>query len=135
MKSETKYSILFACLLAILLPSVVKAYDPPEVFAVFTGEDHAKPFGDDFCCIDDQNGDGCDEMLVNNDPFIPGLNNYGAVNQVWFYWGGENMDNSPDVVFRTDNDRRGFGRQVIYQGNIIPDLNSFISIGTRFDND
>jgi hypothetical protein len=125
-------TITFTLLLLILLPCTAHSYDPPEVFAVFTGEDQTKPFGDDFCWIEDQNGDGCDELLINNSPYFPGGDNRNAANQVWFYWGGENMGNSVDIVFRTDHAYRGFGRQVLYQGNIIPDSNPFITFETRF---
>jgi hypothetical protein len=112
---------------------VVKAYDPPEVFAVFTGEDQTKPFGDDFCCIDDQNGDGCDELLVNNDPIILAYGNYDAVNQVMFYWGGEDMDNNPDIIFRTNVDRLGIGMSVPFNGNVIPDHNQFFTLETTLE--
>jgi hypothetical protein len=107
----------------------VKAYDPPEVFAVFTGEDQTKPFGDDFCCIEDQNGDGCDELLVNNFPYTAWGDNNGAVNQVMYYWGCWDMS-AVDVVFSTNIDYHGLGREVVFHGNVIPDQPPIFTIGT-----
>ncbi|NQU05625.1 MAG: T9SS type A sorting domain-containing protein [Calditrichaeota bacterium] len=134
MKSRTTYSIGIVLLLTILLPRALYSYDPPEVFAVFTGEDQTKPFADDFCWIEDQNGDGCDELLVNNSPYYPGGDNRQAVNLVMFYWGGENMGDNVDVVFRTNNDRLGFGSEIIFLGDIIPDHDPFINIGAFLSN-
>ncbi|NQU06905.1 MAG: T9SS type A sorting domain-containing protein [Calditrichaeota bacterium] len=127
-------TITITFLLLFLLPHTAHSYDPPEVFAVFTAENQVIPFADDFCWIEDQNGDGCDELLINNNPFIPGLNNYGAINQVMFYWGGEDMDDNVDIVFGTNNDNLGFGSHIIFQGNIIPDHNPFVTIQTRIGN-
>jgi len=113
-------TINIAFLLLFLLPRVAYSYDPPEVFAVFTGEDQTRPFANDFCWIEDQNGDGCDELLINNPPY----------NQVWFYWGGDNMDDNVDVIFRTDIYDFGLGREVVFHGNVIPDQVPLITIGT-----
>ncbi len=88
------------------------AFDPPRIIGELRGEP-PELFGEQYCWVGDQNGDGFDELLVGHDPAYF----EGHVNRVYLYFGGERMDNAPDFTFRPF-EPGGFGFQIAYLGNL-----------------
>ncbi len=108
--------------------SPVWAFDPPEIIAELRGEPpDSQNFGNHFCWIGDQNGDGFDDLLVNHDY----SRIEGAVNAVKLFFGGQEMDSSPDLIFRPSGENSGsFGEQFVYLGDLIGDGTGWIAIST-----
>ena len=101
-------------LLTFFFSFSVNAYDLPEVIGVMTGHH----FADDFCCVGDQNGDGCDDLLIRADAGLRAL----------LYYGGERMDNEPGFSFEPYLDQQDIARGMNYLGHIIPNQDSFIAM-------
>ena len=101
----------FSSLLFFLFSTLCLAYDPPEIIGILhgTGNDTAY-FGEDFCCVGDQNGDGYDDLLVNHFPSRDR-------DRVELFLGGEEMDNDPDMIFETE-DALGIGQNMNYLGDL-----------------
>ncbi len=119
-------------ILVFILASRLFAHDPPEIIAILTGQQENQPgFGADFCWIGDQNGDGYDDLLVNDDTFPR-----DSLSRVYLYHGGEELQNQPAFVFRSAEIGLNFGRQLLYFGEVIPDtppLFGFLSVIRRED--
>ncbi len=90
-----KAIILFVVTACLLLTGVALAYDPPEVICEFNRPD--MEFGNHFVNLGDQNGDGCDDIMLSN----------GNLDRSELYFGGREMDDEPDLLFeprQQDND-------------------------------
>ncbi len=101
-------------LAGVMVASLARAYDPPEIIGELRGEPpDSQNFGRQFCWVGDQNGDGYDDILVNHDP----SHLEGHVNAVKLYFGGEQIDNEPDMVFRPRGTEY-FGERIEYLGDL-----------------
>ena len=82
-------------------------FELPEVICFIEGTPPGSTyFGREFCWVGDQNDDGFDDLLINHDPWNPSRRNdvpYQA-NRVELFYGGEDMDDEPDVLFTTPED-------------------------------
>jgi len=127
LKSGTTYSIGIVFLLAILLPRASYCYDPPEIIGVLTSpQDEPYGFASDFCWIGDQNGDGFDDLLVNQDRFPN-----DTLSHVYLFQGGETLENEPVFTYSSYERSLVIGREVVYFGNINDDIGSifgFLSV-------
>ena len=123
------YSIIICVLIAA---GSAVGYDLPEIIVVIEPEPSTPRFADDFCWIGDQNDDGCDDLLVNHEPFLHGYGDYEFVNQVKLYWGGEEMDSEADMIFGIEEERTTFGDHLNYLGAIEEGQYPFIAIGYRY---
>ncbi len=120
------------CVLTIA--SVATAYELPEVIGFIEGhEPHRSRFAYDFCCVGDQNGDGCDDLMLSRDPYSCGEQGDDFTNTVEIYFGGDEMDDEPDVVFETDEEYEGIGWRIQYLGNLIPNCFPFFAIESTLD--
>jgi len=93
--------------LTISIAVLAQDYNPPQIIGELrgVGEDSLE-FTQAFCWAGGQNGDGYDDLLVLRDGFYnyPGEERH-SVNAVKLYFGGEEIDNTPDGSF-TQLDRR-----------------------------
>jgi hypothetical protein len=106
----------------------VQAYEPPEIIGKLRGEPpDSQNFGLQFCWVGDQNGDGYDDLLVSHDY----SSNPDHVNAVKLYFGGEEVDNDPDMVFGpTDQDTfsEAYGEKIGYLGRLSGDNSNWFVI-------
>ena len=130
--SERKMNLLILILIFIPLfssPSSAQDFDLPEVIGFIIEPPEAEEdIGSAFCWVGDQNGDGYDDLLVNHDPWMPG-ENYFMHNRVELFFGGEEMDDEPDMIFEVDEDSVNFGGSVRYFGRVDSESDPFFSIG------
>ena len=121
--------ISIICVLTIA--SASKAWEVPEIIGVlYPVLPDTEAFGSDFICVGDQNGDGCDELMLTheNRSWYGGDRHYA--NQVKIYYGGEEVDNEPGFVFSIDedDDSTGIGRHINYIGNLTPEIKNCIAL-------
>jgi len=67
-------------------------YEPPKLLAEIESNWPCT----DFTCVGDQNGDGCDDLLIGNGWWQDGNGDREFFNTVELYYGGEEMDDTPD---------------------------------------
>ncbi len=109
---------LSAVLLTVVVVGSALAFDPPRIIGVLHGRANSQHFGDDYCNVGDWNGDGCDELLFSDEPYVPGdgdgvLN----LNQVELYYGGHDGLNDSATVLLADHDTVWtVGSRLIYVG-------------------
>ena len=119
--SERRMNLLILILIFIPLfssPSSAQEFDLPEVIGFFRGTPEAETnFGSDFCWVGDQNGDGFDDLLVTHDPWTPN-EPFFQHNRVELFYGGEVMDDEPDMLFSTEVEGMSFGHRINYLGQI-----------------
>ncbi len=126
-----KYAMGIQAFLTIVLIAPVFAYDPPERIwykeAPYWVDGYPNYFHS-YTWIGDQNGDGCDELLIAQEPFQRrGRPPYPeTANRVELYFGGENMSDEPDHVFFPTRQYGSIGRSIANLGNLFDDdLNCF----------
>lgn len=107
-------------LFLLIMISTAHAYAPPELIWYKQGDhDHVYWFYD-YTWIGDQNGDGCDELLVSHEPYLRGggreLETF--TNRVDLHYGGVNMSQEPDVTFHARHERETMGLELSYLGNL-----------------
>jgi hypothetical protein len=103
-----------------------------------TGEIHDNDFGIKVANAGDVNKDGFDDLLVG----APGYNRYienqkicsYAQGIVYLYYGGENFDNTPDLVFKGNRLYNRFGLNISSAGDLNGDGYSDIVISGEDDN-
>ena len=110
--------------LMILCALSAYGYDLPEVIGYINGGYVQFNFATDFCWVGDQNDDGYDDLMLSRDPFR------GGENTVEIFYGGEWIDDEPDVVFTTDREDEGFGFRIQYLGNIFNGHCPYLAIRT-----
>ncbi len=112
-------SIIFLIITLTLLSSVAHAQpEPPELFMTLHGQEgDTLHFGTEFCNIGDQNGDGYDDILVTHDPKT-WSGDSTAVNLVKLYYGGEEMDNDPDMLFEAQIDSEAMAYRLFNLGDL-----------------
>ncbi len=117
-----QYQVILALILT--LNALALAYDPPEIIGELRGEPpDSQNFGRQFCWVGDQNGDGYDDILVNHDP----SHLEGHVNAVKLYFGGEQIDNEPDLVFR-GYAQATFGIKIGFLGHLNDENDKWMTI-------
>ena len=99
-------------------------YDLPEVIGYINGGYVQFDFATDFCWVGDQNDDGYDDLMLSRDPFR------GGANTVEIFYGGERIDDEPDIIFTTDREDEGFGFRIQYLGNIFNGHCPYLAIRT-----
>ena len=110
-----------AIIVTLLICAAAFAYDPPEIIGELYGDPDSLHFGESFCCAGDQNGDGCDDLLVT------------AYKVVKLYFGGERIDNRPDMVFQGVNNDSiaefyGDEGRIAYLGRLTDDNDKWIAM-------
>jgi len=107
-------------------------YELPEVIGHIYGlPPDTLMMGLDFCNVGDQNGDGCDDLLVSHFPFSVG-NRFEETNQIKLYYGGrDGVDNEPDWIL-SGEDRHGIGYPLIFLGNISPNFQPIFATVEKF---
>jgi len=116
-------------LVGLLLAGVAIAYDLPEVIGVLRGQGaNSMNFGQEFCWIGDQNGDSYDDLLLNHDPRYRGERRF--INAVKLYYGGDFVDNDPDMIFTTD-EFETYGIKINYLGDFTGEGTSWFVIYSR----
>ncbi len=104
--------------------TLAQDFDLPEVIWYHVGMPRAGLFAEEFTCVGDQNGDGYDDLLVN----------HRALNRVELFYGGEEMDNEPDLLFINDEEYMGIGRYIWNVGNLLPNREPFFSVSKVYQN-
>jgi len=100
------------------------AYDPtPQLIWLLDAsrynQDSESQMFYDFTGIGDQNGDGCDELLISQEPIIRGYNQPDGwwANCVELYLGNrDEMSNEPAYVFEAQDSLESLGLAVTYLG-------------------
>ncbi|MDP8238486.1 MAG: T9SS type A sorting domain-containing protein [Candidatus Hatepunaea meridiana] len=103
MKKYDYFIVLFCLMTSVALAQ----YDPPErLWFKEVGENDGRfsHWGEHYTYLHDQNGDGCDELLIAQ------VDGEGlGVNYVELYLGGREMDTEPDMLFGpAENEIIGF---------------------------
>ena len=87
-------------------------------------------FGTEFCNIGDQNGDGYDDILVNHDSKT-WSGDSSAINLVKLYYGGEEMDNDPDLLFEAPIDSEAMGYRLFNIGDLTGEDTKWFGFRTK----
>lgn len=112
-----KYSI--SLILTLLLASQSIAYDPPERIWYKGSPDENQggwTYFHQFTWIADINDDGCDELLISQQPMLRGYGLEDFANRVELYLGGEEISEEPDMVFGPYHERESVGSCISYLG-------------------
>ncbi len=117
-----KTIIAIAILLTSFTLSFAQDFDLPEVILYHLGQPREGEYGNEFTCVGDQNGDGYDDLLINNT----------TLNRVELYHGGEEMDSEPDFLFSTEEEYISIGRYLRFVGNLLPDRAPFIAVSKLY---
>jgi hypothetical protein len=119
LKGNLMKSLLITLLMAVAQVASAQEYAPPQrIWYKVAPEwtDGYMLWFHDFTWIGDQNGDGCDELLVSEEP---AEREYPRnVNIVELYYGGQNMSDQPDVVFHSRRQYESVGIGVSFLGNL-----------------
>jgi len=101
--------------------AIAQPYAPPERMWYKIApwyNDSDIQFFHDVTWLGDQNGDGCDELLVANEPrFREERGDEHFVNNVELYFGSARMDTTADIVFHPTRQYEVFGIAVTYLGD------------------
>jgi len=118
---------LFLAFLTVCASPVMRADDPRDLRLLWE-EEGPYPDGDwgeYYCCIGDQNGDGCDDILYTTDRYFPNgdtltswLNADNRVNLRFCYMG---MRGNPDMRIGPYHDYESMGRKISFIGDLIGD--------------
>ena len=108
--------VLLAFFIACAAP--VWAYNPPEIIGILTSpEESQQGFPGVFCCVGDQNGDGYDDLVVNQDRFP-----FDSLSFVYLFNGGENVIDQPAFTWSTYEQGLTIGREMVYLGQVDNDV-------------
>jgi hypothetical protein len=114
-------------MLMLMSAGAAWGYDPPVLIGTLSGEpDSGGYFGATYTCLGDQNGDGCDDILV--------FHNY----ELKLYFGGRQIDNTPDMIFRPQTAGEGYYGYGTLLGRLNDEndhwfvIRSYIHEGDRF---
>jgi len=130
MKMMIVMMMIMMIMMMLLGAGGVWAYDPPRVIGQLTGAaPDSQEFGNQFCWVGDQNGDGYDDLLVTHDP----NRRQGHPNAVKLYFGDRQIDNDPDFVFRGAVGE-SFGTEALigYAGKLDSSSANWIIIGALY---
>jgi hypothetical protein len=120
-------SIFIVSAVLLLMAGMAQAYDPPRIIGFLQGPEHAEYFGQDYCNVGDLNGDGCDELLFSNCPFLPNVQ--PSTNRVELYYGGRNGLSDSAVVLVEQHDQIWeVGHDVNFIGNFLQNHGPIIGV-------
>jgi len=115
-----KFILLLTLLICVIIsdPVLGADYPPPKIICYIQGTplDSTK-FGQEFCWVGDQNGDGSDDLLVSHDPDEKGRPS--KADRVELLYGGNPMDDQYDRFFTIPGLLYGCGRTLAYVGNLL----------------
>ena len=127
--------VLLAFFIACAAP--VWGFEPRELQLMWE-EEGPYPDGDwgeNYCCIGDQNGDGCDDILYTTDRYFPDDRTpqtrwLYANNHVYLRFCGEEMGRFPDMRIGPYHDYESMGQTISYIGNLIGDGSNVFGISS-----
>ncbi len=121
---------LSAVLGVVIVVGSALAFDPPRIIGVLHGRANSQHFGDDYCNVGDWNGDGCDELLFSDEPFIPGDgDSVDNLNQVELYYGSQNgLNDSATVLFEEHDHIWELGYSLNFVGHMTGDQSSIFGV-------
>ncbi len=136
MYSSQNMKLLITILFISVSITFAQDFDPPEVLCYIEGAPAGSTnFGNRFCWVGDQNGDGYDDLLASHDTYNPAYGELvNAVNRVELFYGGEEMDDEPDEFFTIDGNYYGIGNSLMGLGYLMPDRGFFFNIEAYFYN-
>jgi len=106
-------------LMFLLTTASAWAFDPPRIMGVISARPNRDNFALDFCCIGDQNGDGYDDLIVNE---------YAFANQppsrVYLFHGGDTIPDDNAFVYTSYEAGLTIGRGVFYFDRMLGGGNS-----------
>ena len=103
----------------LILAGVASGYDPPERLWFKQAGYAESKWSEKYTWIHDQNRDDCDELLVTHNPFNTWDNDEVITpNVVEMYFGGQEMDTIPDLLFGPYHDLEGIGYSICFLGNL-----------------
>jgi hypothetical protein len=116
--------MLMLMLMLMLWAGKAWGYDPPRVIGVLTSpQQNNRGFAEDFCSIGDRNGDGFDDILVNQ-ATMP-----DTANEIYIFYGGEELRDEPALTFHGYRQERRSRFGVVFWGDVLggdnPPLFSF----------
>ena len=119
MKYLSITSALFksAAIIAVMAGSLSAQPDSYEPIWHCTGENPDEKFGWNFKCIEDQNNNGCDDILV-----VSLMHGKASL-----YYGGEDMDTIPDLIFE-NQEYDYLATRLSYLGRLNDDNNNSFAI-------
>ncbi len=118
-----------------VLAGTAAAFDPPRRIVVLHGAaPDSQEFGNQYCCVGDQNGDGYDDLLVTHDPFQGHIEGQSHPNAVKLYFGGPQMDTVPALVFRQQT-VECFGAGIGFLGHFIGNSDHWMVIASTINQD
>lgn len=104
--------ILCVVVISFALPGW--AYRPPEIIGILTSPQESQHgFGGNFCWVGDQNGDGYDDLIVNQDRFPA-----DTLSFVYLFNGGDVIRNQPAFTWSTYERGLTIGREMVYLGRV-----------------
>lgn len=93
-------------------------YPPPKIICYIQGTPlDSTNFGDEFCWVGDQNGDGYDDLLVKHDPDEKGRPS--KADRVELFYGGNPMDSEYDRFFTLAGRYFGCARTFSFVGQLL----------------
>ena len=115
---------LFTLLLTLLIcglitdPVIGEDYPLPKIICYIQGTPlDSTNFGDEFCWVGDQNGDGYDDLLVKHDP--DEKSRPSKADRVELFYGGNPMDDQYDRFFTLEGKNYGCARTFSYVGRLL----------------
>ena len=85
--------------------------------AIIDGDESGAAFADSLTSVGDVNGDGCTDYIISAFMHSTGIANSGR-GRAWLYFGGKNLDTTPDLIFSGDADNAHLGKSISGIGDI-----------------
>ena len=120
MARKIRFLILSCCLIPFMSNNAQSQPDTYEPIWHCTGADSGEQFGFTFTSIDDQNNDGCSDMLITN--------SIDSDLKVYLFYGGDQLDTIPDLIF--DDPSYMYYPPISYLGSLESSNDRMFSITT-----